>query len=70
MTVKKIRDLAAKARVYELRPDAKYLIILNDNIVSDAAAYHLCSALQAAGIDVVTIATENGGGVRLVELKP
>lgn len=68
LTVKEIQAMAEKAHVYELRPDARYLIILDPTRVSPMMAMTLGDMLVALEIVACLVFTE-GPMFQIIELE-
>ncbi len=67
MKVKEIQNLAPKAEVYELRADAKYLVLLDPRYVSQDMGARLVDALDQLEVKAMCLWT--AGTVRILELE-
>ncbi len=68
MTIKELQAIAPKAEVYELRPDVKYLVLVDDNYMSESDARKLVSALNSMGIMFACVIKDGGDGIKVLEL--
>lgn len=70
MTVQEIKDKLPEAAVYELRPEARYLIVLDRNFVASSVGQLLGDRLSDDGVHATIIVVDNAvEAVRLLELQ-
>jgi hypothetical protein len=67
MKVSDIQDVAPKAAVYELRSDAKYLILLDPNYVASSQMRSLQHVLNGIKVTAGIAVVENSDTVRFLE---
>lgn len=70
MTVEEIKAKLPEAEVYELKPDAKYLIVVCRPLVSEESRLRLSSWLASQGIKHGMLSVlDSQSAVRILEMK-